>query len=267
MTAGCIFSVLIAQIFVQTPAVLLLVLALLIFFAFLLLARGQVVPVASILLITTSVVPLVAVSSLDLAYGLVYTLIAGSILAALLVFSPTRFFRHAMTHERGHQAACRGGFANRCRARQCGGTPQSHHPVHVQRIAGERHRDHDGHHHSSPAGRSWRWHRARLDPGQPCRGLAATAAYVLVTLLPSPAFLLLVALLVGLLFGDRIARVGSWHRSTGRPDDLSHRAWPWDLSLAEDSGTFFISRVFDVMVAAVYAIGMASLLRGAFGAR
>ena len=85
MTAGCVFSVLIAQIFVQTPLVLLLVLALLIFFAFLLLARGQAVPVASILLITTSVVPLVAVSSLDLAYGLVYTLIAGSILAALLV--------------------------------------------------------------------------------------------------------------------------------------------------------------------------------------
>ena len=34
MTAGCVFSVLIAQIFVQTPAVLLLILALLIFFAF-----------------------------------------------------------------------------------------------------------------------------------------------------------------------------------------------------------------------------------------
>ena len=39
-------------------------------------------------------------------------------------------------------------------------------------------------------------------------GLAATAAYILVTLLPSPAFLLLVVLLVGLLFGDRIARGG-----------------------------------------------------------
>jgi hypothetical protein len=38
--------------------------------------------------------------------------------------------------------------------------------------------------------------------------LAATAAYLLVTLLPSPAFLLLVVLLVGLLFGDRIARGG-----------------------------------------------------------
>ena len=61
MTAGCILSILIAQIFVETPLVLLLVLALLIFLAFLLLARGQAVPVASILLITTSVVPLVAI--------------------------------------------------------------------------------------------------------------------------------------------------------------------------------------------------------------
>ena len=34
------------------------------------------------------------------------------------------------------------------------------------------------------------------------------------------------------------------------------------LPCPEDSGTFFIARVFDVMVAAVYAIGMASLLRG-----
>ena len=92
MTAGCILSILIAQIFVETPLVLVLVLALLIFFAFLLLARGQAVPVASILLITTSVVPLVAVSSLELAYGLVHSLIAGSILAALLVLLAYAFF-------------------------------------------------------------------------------------------------------------------------------------------------------------------------------
>jgi hypothetical protein len=39
-------------------------------------------------------------------------------------------------------------------------------------------------------------------------GLAATAAYLLVTLLPSPAFLLLVVLLVGLVFADRIVRGG-----------------------------------------------------------
>jgi hypothetical protein len=36
--------------------------------------------------------------------------------------------------------------------------------------------------------------------------------------------------------------------------------------LPEDSGTLFIARVFDVMVGAVYAIGMASLLRSTFRA-
>ena len=92
MTAGCIVSVLIAQIFIQTPLVLLLVVALLIFFAFLLLARGQATAVASILLITASVVPLVAISSLEIAVGLVESLIAGSILAALLVLVAYAFF-------------------------------------------------------------------------------------------------------------------------------------------------------------------------------
>jgi hypothetical protein len=37
--------------------------------------------------------------------------------------------------------------------------------------------------------------------------------------------------------------------------------------LPEDSGSIFIARVFDVMVGAVFAIGMASLLRSAFRAR
>ena len=33
--------------------------------------------------------------------------------------------------------------------------------------------------------------------------------------------------------------------------------------MPQDSGSIFIARVFDVMVAAVYAIGMANLLRSA----
>jgi hypothetical protein len=36
--------------------------------------------------------------------------------------------------------------------------------------------------------------------------------------------------------------------------------------LPEDSGSIFIARVFDVMVACAYAIGMAGLLRSAFRA-
>ena len=98
-------------------------------------------------------------------------------------------------------------------------------------------------------------------------GLAATAAYILVTLLPSPAFLLLVILLVGLLFGDRIARGGA----SAPIYTVSLMTFLIVLGLGlsplpQDSGTLFIARVFDVMVAAVYAIGMASLLRSAFRA-
>ena len=37
--------------------------------------------------------------------------------------------------------------------------------------------------------------------------------------------------------------------------------------LPQDSGTLFIVRVFDVMLGAVYAIGIASLLRSMFRAR
>ena len=99
-------------------------------------------------------------------------------------------------------------------------------------------------------------------------GLAATAAYLLVTLFPSPAFLLLVVLLVGLLFGDRIARGGELAPiyTVGLMTFLI--VLGLGLSpLPQDSGTLFIARVFDVMVGAVYAIGMASLLRSAFRAR
>jgi len=98
-------------------------------------------------------------------------------------------------------------------------------------------------------------------------GLAATAAYMLVTLLPSPAFLLLVVLLVGLLFGDGIARGGE--SAPIYTVSLATFLIVLGLGLSplpQDSGTLFIARVFDVMVAAVYAIGMASLLRSAFRA-
>ena len=98
-------------------------------------------------------------------------------------------------------------------------------------------------------------------------GLAATAAYFLVTLLPSPGFLLLVVLLVGLLFGDRISRGGA--SAPIYTVGLTTFLIVLGLGLSplpQDSSSIFISRVFDVMVAAVYAIGMASLLRSAFRA-
>jgi hypothetical protein len=98
-------------------------------------------------------------------------------------------------------------------------------------------------------------------------GLAATAAYLLVTLLPSPAFLLLVVLLVGLVLGGRIARGGEQVPIYTVGLMIFLIVLGLGLSpLPQDSADIFISRVFDVMVAAVYAIGMASLLRSAFRA-
>ena len=84
--------------------------------------------------------------------------------------------------------------------------------------------------------------------------LAATVAYLLVTLLPSPAFLLLVVLLVGLIFGDRIAR------GEGQAPIYTVSLMTFLIVLGlglsplpQDSGDIFISRVFDVMVAGAYA--------------
>src|SRR5262249_33028625 len=84
MAVGCIFSLLIAGIFIDKPANLALVFALLIFLEFLALARGKAA--AGIFLITSSFVPLMALSSLDLAHALVHDLIVGSLLAVLLTF-------------------------------------------------------------------------------------------------------------------------------------------------------------------------------------
>ena len=84
----------------------------------------------------------------------------------------------------------------------------------------------------------------------------------LIMLLPDPVFLLLVVLLVGLLFGDRIARGGE----SAPIYTVALMTFLIVLGLGlsplpQDSGTVFIARVLDVLVAAIYAIGMASLLR------
>ena len=78
---------------------------------------------------------------------------------------------------------------------------------------------------------------------------------------------MLVVLLVGLLFGDRISRGGDMAPiyTVGLTTFLILLGL--GLSpLPQDSGSLFVVRVFDVMVAVVYAIGMANLLRSAFGA-
>ena len=92
MVAACVFAVLISQIFDRSPLVLLLVVSLLIFLEFLLLARGQAVGVAATFLITTAVVPLLAIESVSVAHGFIYSLIAGSVLAVLLTFAAHALF-------------------------------------------------------------------------------------------------------------------------------------------------------------------------------
>jgi hypothetical protein len=262
MVVGCVFSVLIAQIFLQTPLVLILVLALLIFLAFLMLARGRAVPVANILLITVPVVPLVAVTTIELAYGLVYTLITGSILAVLLVllayaFFPARDHANEVAEPPAEEPFPVGAaLANTAVLMSLlilfisSGSPVSviiiMTAVTILRqpaIAG----------HGAAYG---------FVMGNIAGGLAATAACLLVVLFPSPAFLLLVVLFFGLLFGAKIAKGGDL--APMYIVGLTTLLIVLGLGLAPlpgDSGAVFITRVFNVIIATIYTIGVASVLR------
>ena len=264
MVAGCVFSVLIAQIFVQTPFVLILVLAVLNFLAFLMLARGRAVPLANILLITVPVVPLVAVTDIELAYGLVYTLIAGSILAVLLVFLAYAFFP-ARNHANGvaeppveERFPVGAALANTAVLMSLlilfisSGSPVS---VIVIMTAVTILRQ--------PAIAA----AYGFIMGNVAGGLAATIAYLLVTLFPSPAFLLLVVLLFGLIFGAKIAEGGALAPMyiVGLMTFLI--VLGLGLSpLPGDSGAIFITRVFHVIIAATYTIGVTRVLRALFRA-
>jgi hypothetical protein len=266
MTAGCILSVLIAQIFVETPIVLLLVLALLIFLAFLLLARGQAVPVASILLITTSVVPLVAVSSVELAYGLVHSLIAGSVLSALLVLLAYAVFpSRAEMSEVAERAAEEGSPVGAALANTAAllsliilfmfsGSPVSVIVI-MTAITILQQPASAGH------GTAYAFVMGNL-----AGGVAATVAYALVSVFPSPAILLLVVLFFALVFGGRIA-VGA---ALAPVYVVALATFLIVLGLGltplTDSGTVFISRVINVVIAAGYTIGVASVLRALFRA-
>ncbi|HEX9752532.1 MAG TPA: DUF2955 domain-containing protein [Methyloceanibacter sp.] len=268
MAAACAFAVLVAQIFVDSPLVLLLVVSLVTFLAFLLLARGQAAGVAAMFLITTAVVPLLATESMSVAHGFIYSLIAGSALAVLLTFAAQAFFpmrvqaRPVSAPAQKERDAVAVALANAAVLMSLviyfmlTVSPVS--IVGVLTVIGILRQPAD-----LGGGTAF-----GLILGNLVGGLAATAAYLLVTLLPSPAFLLLVVLLVGLLFGDRIARGGE----QGPIYTVALITFLIVLGLGisplpQDSGSLFIARVFDVMVAAVYAIGMASLLRSAFRAR
>jgi uncharacterized membrane protein YccC len=264
---ACVFAVLVAQVFVDSPLVLLLAVSLVTFLAFLLLARGQAAGVAALFLITTAVVPLLAIESVSVAHGFIYSIIAGSALAVLLTFAVQAFFpMPVQTHPPSALAeknpnATAVALANAIVLMSVviyfmlTASPVSIVAVLTVISILRQPADLGG---GTATG---------LILGNLAGGLAATVAYLFVTLLPSPAFLVLVVLLVGLIFGDRIARGGA--SAPIYTVGLTTFLIVLGLGLSplpQDSSAFFIARVFDVMVAAVYAIGVASLLRSAFRA-
>ena len=223
--------------------------------------------VAALVLITTAVVPLLAMESMSVAYGLIHSLIAGSALAVLLAFAAHAFFParendESVSPRAQNEAPVGVALANTSVLMSVvsyfmlSASPVS--IVVVLTVIGILRQPAD-----LSVGAA-----SGLILGNLAGGLAATAAYFLVTLLPSPAFLLLVVLFDGLLFGGRIARgrVSAPIYTIGLMPFLI--VLGLGLSpLPQDSSSIFIARVFDVMVAGIYAVGMASLLRHAFAAR
>jgi hypothetical protein len=249
MVVACVFAVLISQMFDRSSLVLLLVVSLLVFLEFLLLARGQAVGVAATFLITTAVVPLLAIESVSVAHGFIYSLIAGSVLAVLLTFAAHALFPTREQAEpvsalpQEEQAPVAVALANAVVLMSVVIyfmlASSSVSIVMVLTVISILRQP------ASLGGGTG----VGLIIGNLAGGLAATAAYLLVTLLPSPAFLLLVVLLVGLVFADRIVRGGKW----GPIYVVGLMTFLIVLGLGisplpQDSGTFFVARVFDVMV-------------------
>jgi hypothetical protein len=239
-----------------------LIIGLLIFLEFLALARGQAA--AAIFLITTSFVPLMAISSLELAYALVHDLIVGSILALLLIFLVNALIPVHATQQQESDAkaieehaplivalANTGVLMSLFIYFMGAGTPTSIIVIMVTAITILQQ--------SAVAGKGAAF---GLIMGNIAGGLAATIAYLLVSLLPTPAFLFIVVLFFGLIFGAKIAGGGAMTPvyTVGAATFLT--VLGLGLSpLPQDSGTIFFSRVSTVIVASLYTIGMASVLR------
>jgi len=262
MAIGCGVSLFISLFFAERPLSLVLTIGILIFLEFWALARGKAA--AAIFLITTSFVPLMAVSSLDLAYALVHDLVVGSIVALLLIFLIIALIPVESTSEQKDEAKAapdRGDVATALANTAVlmslfiyfmgAGTPTSIIVIMVTAITILQQ--------AAVAGRGAAF---GLVMGNIAGGLAATAAYLLVTLLPSPAFLFLVVLFFGLVFAAKIVAGGATAAvySVGAATFLT--VLGLGLSpLPQDGGTIFFSRVSTVIVASLYTVGVASVLR------
>jgi hypothetical protein len=262
MAIGCSVSLFISLIFADRPLALVLAVGILIFLEFWALARGKAA--AAIFLITTSFVPLMAVSSLELADALVHDLVVGSILALLLIFFVNALIpgERASRPKDDTEAVPDSGDVATALANTAvlmslfiyfmgAGTPTSIIVIMVTAITILQQ--------SAIAGRGAAF---GLVMGNIAGGLAATAAYLLVTLLPSPGFLFLVVLFFALVFAAKIGAGSATAAiySVGAATFLT--VLGLGLSpLPQDSGTIFFSRVSTVIVAALYTIGVASVLR------
>ena len=264
MAVGCSISLFVALIFADRPLSLILMVGLMIFVEFLALARGKAA--AGIFIMTTSFVPLMAVSSLDLAYALVHDLIVGSVLALLLIFLVHALFpersepEQSVAHTVRESAPVAAALANTGVLMSLfvyflgTGTPTSIIVIMVTAVTILQQ--------SAIAGTGT---ALGLIAGNIAGGLAATIAYLLVSLLPSPAFLLLVVLFFGLVFGARIAAGGGLAPicTVGAATFLV--VLGLGLSpLPQDSGTLFLARISTVILASLYTIGVAGVLRALF---
>ena len=264
MAVGCSISLFVALIFADRPLSLILMVGLMIFVEFLALARGKAA--AGIFIMTTSFVPLMAVSSLDLAYALVHDLIVGSVLALLLIFLVHALFpersepEQSVAHTVRESAPVAAALANTGVLMSLfvyflgTGTPTSIIVIMVTAVTILQQ--------SALAGTGT---ALGLIAGNIAGGLAATIAYLLISLLPSPAFLLLVVLFFGLVFGARIAAGGGLAPicTVGAATFLV--VLGLGLSpLPQDSGTLFLARISTVILASLYTIGVAGVLRTLF---
>jgi uncharacterized membrane protein YgaE (UPF0421/DUF939 family) len=264
MAVGCTISLFVSLIFADRPLSLILVVGLMIFIEFLALACGKAA--AGIFLMTTSFVPLMAVSSLDLAYGLVHDLIVGSILALLLIFLILALFPQRVEQEQGSAQLVREGAPVAAALANTGvlmslfvyfmgtGTPTSIIVIMVTAVTILQQ--------SAVAGPGA---AAGLIAGNIIGGLAATIAYLLISLLPSPAFLLLVVLFFGLAFGAKIAAGGKLASIAAVGTATFLVVLGLGLSpLPQDSGTLFLARISTVILASLYTIGISSVLSSLF---
>jgi hypothetical protein len=96
-------------------------------------------------------------------------------------------------------------------------------------------------------------------------GFAAVVAYLLISLLPAPAFLFLVVFFFGLIFGAKVAQGGDMAPIYTVGVTTFLVVLGLGLSpLPQDSGTLFLSRIWTVAIASLYTVGVASVLRALF---